>query len=332
MALAITGVNAYTHKFILDKTYDVVFKHSPVLLRMKTKHRYAFRGGRTIDVPIMHRKLQGGSTTRGATVDTAWINTETAFSIVPKVYYVNLTLYAYDGLLNMGPAAVMSQIALKLANAAATMGENLAVDLYLSGLANANVITNLGQDSDTTSLDAFAQWIDNGVNVLTVGGVTRTDLAAAGVISGGNAYFRSIGGAIATTDLNNAVAKAWFGPDRPDLICTDPITWMFVHNKLAANQRYLREDTDVAKAGFMNIQYLGADMVADNYCPTGSIWGLNSKYCQFYISENPLYQFGFTGFKTDQATLGDVAGQYVFGGNFAYPNPRSAFQLCQVTS
>lgn len=329
--LSLTGLNAYTNAYIVPKAFNVVYKHSPLFIRARTKHNYRFEGGKFIQQPIVPFKLVGSSFGRGSTLSTSWVNTETAYQVNIKFYYVSVVLIGTDGVLNMGDQAALSQVELKMSNASALMGELLAIDLYLSGLSNASVIANLGQDSDALSLDGFAQWIDDGTNVTTVGGITRTDIGTTGTVGGGNGFFDDISGAIQTTDLNTAIANTWFGPDRVDLICANTNTWMFVHNRLQSGQRFLREDTDMAKAGFNSIQYLGADLVADNYAPAGALLGLNSEYFMFYISTNPLFQFGFTGFKEGQGTI-DYAGQFLFAGNSVYPNPRTGFYLVGATS
>lgn len=331
MSLSLIGLNAYTNSYIVPKAFNVVYKYSPLFVRARTRHNYRFEGGKQIQQPIVPFKLKGAPFGRGASLDTAWVNTETAYQVQIKFYYVSVVLLGTDGVLNMGPDAALSQVELKIANAAALMGEIIATDMYLSGLNVGNVITNLGTDSGTLSLDGFAQWIDDGTNVTTVGGITRTDIGTTGVVGGGNGYFKSIGGAIQTTDLNLAFANTSFGPDEVDLVTLSPITWNFILNRLQGNQRFLREDTDLVKAGFKAINYLGAEFVKDNYAPAGALLGLNTIYFYFYTSTNPLFMFGFTGFKEDQGTI-DYAGQFLWAGNILYPNPRTGFYIVQATS
>ena len=329
--LALQDVNSVTQRMIVPKAYDVVFKYSPTFVRLRTRHAVQFTGGTSIDTPIIYQSLKGGPFTRGQGLNIDYVNTDTAFSVKPKFYFVSVVLFGIDGVLNRGENAAMSLVELKLANAAAAMGQNLSIDMYLDGLNTAAVNTNLGANSTPASLDGFAQWIDDGTNVATVGGAIRTDLSPNTVIGGGNAYFKSFANTpIATTDLNTAFGKAWFGPDRPDLLSATPDVWNYVVAKLQPAQRFDRADTDVVKAGFQAIQYMGADFVVDNYCPAQSLWGFNTKYIQFYMTTNRLFQFGFTGFKEDQGTV-DYAGQYLFGGNIVISNPRTCFQLCLIS-
>src|SRR5207248_1946620 len=286
------SLNAYVTAHIVPSATNVVFKYSPLFIRARTRHNFKFEGGLQIQQPIVPFKLKGGPFGRAQALDTAWVNTEDAYAVKIKYYYVSVVLLGQDGALNRGPESALSQATLKLGNAAALMGELVATDIYLSGLNNANVITNLGTDSGTLAIDGLAQWVDDGTNVTSVGSIVRTTIGTTGVVGGGNGYWKGTIGALATTDLNTAFAQTSFGPDEVDLVSLSPVTWSFVLNRLQGNQRFNREDTDLAKAGFRSIAYLGADLIKDNYAPAGAIVGLNTNYFQFWTSSNPLFQFG----------------------------------------
>src|SRR5579859_1451281 len=152
MALSLVGLNSYTNSYIVPKAFNVTYKYSPLFVRARTKHNYRFEGGKQIQQPIVPFKLKGGSFGRASSLDTSWVNTETAFQVQIVYYYVSVVLLGVDGVLNMGPDAALSMVELKMSNAAALMGEILAIDMYLSGTLNTNVITNLGSDSDALSL------------------------------------------------------------------------------------------------------------------------------------------------------------------------------------
>lgn len=321
------GVNAYTTRYITPKLEDLVYQGSPVLLRMRTRHRVDYDGGRQLVTPFMYRRLPGGAYSRGQSVDISWVNTELAFQLNPKYYEVTVTLLGADAAVNQGPAAVLSQVEAKLTNAAAAMSEYLAIDSYYSGLNIAGVGTRLGgTDSFPVSLDGFAQWLDDGNTVPTCGGLSRSDLAAPGTVAEANAYVFGPIGTTSPNDIFTAIGKTWKGNSHVDLITAEPNTWTFYHNKLQVNQRFYREDTDMAKAGFQSLTFMGADFVADNYSPAGILWGMCSRFLKFWVSTNPLHKFGTTGFKEDQATVGDVACQFAYAGNMGYVNPRTGFQ------
>lgn len=49
----------------------------------------------------------------------------------------------------------------------------------------------------------------------------------------------------------------------------------------------------------------------------------NAKYIEWYFSQQPQFQFGWTGFKAAPAKPGEVC----FASNILVPNPRTCFKL-----
>ena len=66
-------------------------------------------------------------------------------------------------------------------------------------------------------------------NFTSYGGITRSDIAS-GANLGINAYYSNIGGNLALSALQTAYGSCWFGPERPDLLCTDQGTWHVIWN------------------------------------------------------------------------------------------------------
>jgi hypothetical protein len=304
-----------------------VYKSSPVFTRLRTRNAERFEGGTSIRHPIAFAELNGGAFQRGGTFNISYVQTDTALEVVPKYYYVNVTLFGTDNVLARGPDVAMNYVESKMVNASGKMAKNLGTDIFLDGT---------GVSSGSINLDGFTQAIDNGYNYASYGGITRTDLGVAAATVGGiNAYMPgSTTGALATftmAALQTAYGAAWFGNEHVDLIVTTQTVWNIIWNKILPQQRFMEESTDVAKIGFQSMRWNGASICVDQYAPAGTIWGLNSKYIQFWISTLPKYQFGFTGFKEAQNT-DDVAGQYLFAGNLLIPAPRLFFQINGVTA
>ena len=87
----------------------------------------------------------------------------------------------------------------------------------------------------------------------------------------------------------------WFGREHVDLIAGDQNSWNWFFNKLQPMQRFNEESSDVAKAGFRSFQFVGAQVVVDQYAPSGQMFGLNTKAenLMFFTSTVKRYQFGF---------------------------------------
>jgi hypothetical protein len=321
MALTWDDITGKVNKHIVPRLVDNVYKSSPVFTRLRTRNAERFEGGTSIRHPIAFAELNGGAFTRGGTFNISYVQTDTALEVVPKYYYVNITLFGTDNVLARGPDAAMNYVESKMVNASGKMAKLLGTDLFLDGT---------GVYSPAINLDGMQQALDNGILFPTYGGITRTDMGIApGTNNAGiNAYVN----ALPTFDMiamQLAYGSAWFGNEHVDLIVTTQLIWNLIWNKIMPQQRYLEESSDVAKIGFQSLRWNGASITVDQYCPAGLIFGLNTKYIQFWISTLPKYQFGFTGFKEAQNT-DDVAGQYLFAGNLLFPAPRLNFQLNSI--
>jgi hypothetical protein len=345
MALSYAEINAYTVNNIVPKTTDVIFKNDPLFIRLMSKNKINFEGGLQIQRPIMYAALASGFFGRGDQFDTGYRQTDTAFAVNMKYCYVNVSLLGTDAVLNRGPEAAFSLVESKMANASLTMGQTLGQAIYQDGS---------GTLSSTKSLDGLVAWVDDGNSNSTystatdvtksysaVGGITRSDILA-GPSSGSVTSYSQVGGINSYTsramstftlnDLNTAFGYSWFGADKPDLLVATQNAYNKIWNSTVPNQRYARADSDLAKIGIESFQFNGADVVISKYLmdaigsTNGAIFGLNTNYLELYVSGDPKFQFGFTGFKEAQNTL-DVSGQFVFAGNLVVPNPRAHFKL-----
>lgn len=323
MPLTWDDITGKVQQHIVPRLVDNVYKSSPVFTRLRTRNAEKFEGGTAIKHPIAFAELNGGAFQRGGTFNITYVQTDTALQVVPKYYYVNVTLFGTDNVLARGPEAAMNYVESKLVNASGKMAKLLGTDLFLDGT---------GVVSSPISLDGMIQGLDNGSIYASYGGITRTDLGPApGTNNQGiNGYVNALAN-FTMKGMQAAYGAAWFGNEHIDLIVTSQLIWNLIWEKILPNQRFMEESTDVAKIGFQSMRWNGSSICVDQYAPAGYIFGLNTKYIQFWISTLAKYQFGFTGFKEAQNT-DDVAGQYLFSGNLLFPAPRLNFMLTGVTA
>lgn len=315
-------VTGKTNDKIVPYLTDNVFKNSPVLTRLKSKRRFEFEGGLTIRHNVMYAPLKGSAFARGQAFDTSAVQTDTALQFNLKYYYVNVTLYGVDQVLNRGPEAAMSFVGSKMINASGTMAQLLATNLYGDGGANGG-----SSLSSTIDLDGCAEAINVPANYPIYGGVTRTDIASA-ANTGINSYYAAPT-AFALSAVQTAYGASWFGQEKVDMIPTTQPVWDAMWNKLQPQQRFNDETSDV-HVGFRSFFWNGAQVVVDQYLNVlggaYQMYGFNTNYIYLYVSTVPKYSFGFTGWKEAQST-DDVAGQYLFGGNLVFAAPRLMFNL-----
>jgi hypothetical protein len=320
MALTYTDITSKTNKFIVPRMVDEVYKSSPIFTRLRTKNMERFEGGTSIRHPIMYAELKGGPFTRGSSFDTSYVNTDTALEVLIKNYYVNVTLYGTDNVLNRGPEAAMSYVESKMANAGLKMAKLLGTDLWLDGQ---------GTNSTAIALDGMQAAIDDGVLYPSYGGITRSDIATGDNV-GINSYVLNVAGKLALSQVETAFGSCWFGSEHPDLLAMTQPIWDVLWNKIQPQQRFEEKDTDVAKIGFRAMRFNGSSAVVDQYLGSGYLYMFNTKYIQFWITTYPKYQFGFTGWK-ESANTDDVSGQYLFAGNLLVVAPRLMGKLFGIT-
>jgi len=297
----------------------VIYATSPVFTRLSQQNAERFSGNTQIRRPIVVGELDGDALGRGESMKIDFVTTDAALAAQLKVYWVSIALYGWDAMNNDGPEAVFNQVEMKFLNASLKMAKLLAQNMYLDGAASTG---------RTKHLNGFSEWYDDGSNYPTVGGQTRADITAVSTVGGLNAYY-----AAPTTftlqTLNTAYGNACWGPDHPDIIPVTQNGWNLIWNGLQPSQRYPNTENDLGNVGFTNFRFNAADVVVDRYLPTGSsglMFGMNTNYIEWYFSQVPLFQFGWTGFKGARESI-DVAGQFLVGSNIMVPNPRTGFRL-----
>ncbi len=352
MALALTDLNAFTTQEVVPRTTDVIFKQSPLFTRLLTKNRVGFEGGKYIQKPLTFAELNGDFFTKDDAFNTAYVKTETAFTVNMKFAYVNITLYGQDNVLGRGRNAAFSLVETKFANASLKMAKMLAQAMYRDG----QTTDGTGVLSSSKYFDGLPAWIDDGNSSGTygtatdstksfaaVGGITRTDMFAnpvaftaattpAAMLGGANAFVNRGYSSFSVNTVQDAFGNVWYGNDYPDMIVSTQTFWNKLWQTTQPNQRYMADKSvDVANVGFRAMTWNGiSEVVVDKYMPSdgvnGVAYGLNTKYLKFYITTQKKYQLGFTGFKDAQGN-DNLCGQFLFAGNLMCESPRTNFKL-----
>lgn len=323
MALTYGDITAVTVNYISDEMVDNYFKVSPVFVKVWKggKMSKPFEGGAQIQVPFQYAPLKAGAFPPGGVFDISYVQTQTAMFFNVKYYYSNITIQRTQLPLNRGPEAVMNFIEPKMVNSEQSLAQALIQDFYRDGQ---------GTVSSQIALDGILAGYDDGTNYPSYGGVTRSAVGT-GASAGINGYFAGSVGAFSLGGLQTAYGQATFGPNQPDLISTTQVIYNSFWAKMLPLQRTYKEDPDLQSAGFKSFLFNGMAVVVDQYCPSGDIFGMNTSYIDAYVSEDPLFAFGFTGFKELPNSI-DMAGQNIFGGDVVVTAPRLGFVMTGVTA
>lgn len=183
---------------------------------------------------------------------------------------VPVTMSGLEQLQNSGKEAIIDLMEGRMTVAEATMANNLAAGLYADGTGNGGKeITGLKAAVATTATSGTYGGIDRATWTFW-----RNQALIASSASVNNA---------ATTKsnvqhaFNLAMASITRGSDKCDLIVVDNNYWNFILESMQAIQRLM--DSEMAKAGFASVNYMGADVVLD-----GGIGGNQAASKAFFLN------------------------------------------------
>ena len=228
-------------------------------------------------------------------------------------YAQNSTAGWYSGYeqLNVSPSQILTAAEFPIRQAAVAVsisgleelqnaGEEQMIDLVESRVKNA--------EDTLQALIAYGIYSD-GTNPKSIGGlqqlvaVTPTN-SVGGIDANSWEFWRNISygsitnGGAATTSAN--IRRYWDtiypqlvrGTDKPDLLVCDNTNWRLFNESMQPLQRIT--NADMASAGFITLEYMGAPVVLDGGfqgystdvvpvggVPSGYTWFLNTKYVQY---------------------------------------------------
>lgn len=251
---------------------DNVSKNDALLFRLNEKGNVRpFSGGRNITEELEYAEnstYQRYSGYEVLNVSPSDVITAAEFDI--KQVAVAVSMSGLEELQNSGSEAVIDLLEARIRNAEHTMENGLSFDCYSDGTANGG--------KQIGGLQLLVS--DTGLG--TVGGIDRTTWS----------FWRNYvydattdGGAPVTSAniqryMNKVYTSVTRRKDVPDLIIADNNYWTAYLESLQAIQRITNEK--MAQAGFVNLKYMGADVVFDGgvggSCPSNHMYFLNTNY------------------------------------------------------
>ena len=191
---------------------------------------------------------------------------------------------------------VIPKLRAVMSDSAVVMKQAIAQALYTNNYAS------------NTSIDSLYQAYDDGTNVPSYGGITRT----------GNQWWK---GQYITNTGSRAVTRAGMaglitqimqgaGGECPDFIVMSPVNWATLmadfmgYEQYQTRPRSIYGKDDVVNAGFRAITIMDVPIFLDPFCPVGEAYAINSRYLSLYLSE--YAPFTFSGFESAIA-LGQIA-------------------------
>lgn len=336
-------LNTSTNRHIVPGVVDQVFKNDPLLAHMKKNNVEKFPGGTQINENFLYASMpNGGAYAKGSTFTISLVQTETSASFVPKHYGIPVAVAKEDvQVFNKGEHAVFRLIDSKLQNAALTMSAILAVDLYQNGTGTR--INNMNGLAEALNDGSVSSW--NGSAYTTYGSLTRGGTIGTALSSPMTGPAASVGGPITYKILEETYNSIVIGDEYPNLMVTTNLGMSYIKEKFQPQWRVETQDPNI---GFNGVKFNQAMIIQSQYAPGTAadstnanlgtnytsagetIFYLNTKYFRLWVTDDPEFGFGFTGFKPAQDTL-VVAGQYLFTGNMTCQAPRMSRHIYAIT-
>lgn len=292
------AITSITREKILPAVMSQVRLAMPLLDRfLKSAER--LDGGTSIDKVIKYVKSTRGNSYAGlGPLNTNQEKTRSRARWPWSQYYFPIVVSNIDVAKNGGTERVVPLVAQEMEEAREDLNDMIGGDLFGDGTGNGAL--------DFLGLVAA---VDDGTNVATYGGITRS----------GNTFWQSYyNGSVGTLDFAklrtawDAVAAA--NTDGPTVIVVRPAGFSLIEDLYTANLRY-----DVSNAGAspvdlpLKLKFRGADVLADEKVPAGYGFMLNERYFKWYYLNHPKFPTRNDGFAvSDMREPVDQDGQVGF--------------------
>lgn len=253
---AISDVIATTIQSRSGKIADNVTKNNGLLTRLKQKgNQKFFSGGNVIIEELSFAENPNAAWYSGydpLPIGAADVISGAQYDI--KQCAVAVTMSGLEGLQNSGKEAIIDLMEARINVAEASMANLVAAGLYadgtgnggkeITGLAAAVAVTNGSGTYGSIDRLTWSFWRNQAL-VASAAGVNNAATTKSNVQHA----------------FNLAMASVTRGSDHCDLIIVDNNYWNFILESMQAIQRL--SDSNLAKAGFQSVNYMGADVLLD---------------------------------------------------------------------
>lgn len=293
--------------------------------------------GRTIRVPVKISKNNTGTSFRGFdTFSTAATNNRQFMEFTPSFYQITCALPGDELSVADTEDKVLDLMKLTIQSDTEDMADNLGTIFYSDGTGNGS--------KDPLGLAAL---VDDGTNVSTIGGLSRSTYPTlAGVVT-------SSSGVLSLAKVDTLWINVTSGNVRPTAIFTTQAVYNYYGQLLRPAERQEREVSGGAMkagTGYTALHYNGKPIIMDEKCTTGAFIMLNEPFIDWYAL--PYYNAKPIAYKNQiegndyEAPLGlgfswsdwiipansaSVVGHVYVGGQFITTNPKRHGKLTVIT-
>lgn len=335
-------LNTSTRIHIVPGLIDQYGKNDPLFAYLKKNNFERFPGGTQIQENFVYDYLVSAAYSKGQTFNIDSKQTETGGTFYVKHYYTNVTLFKEDiQIFNKGPEAVFKLVDAKMQNAGLSMSAKLAIAAYNEGQSASRAL----------ELNGLAEALNDGSNnswtgsaYSTYGTLSRSSTGGNRLVSPMTGPTANVSGPITYKILEEGYNSIVIGDEYPNLMVTTNLGMSYIKEKFQPQWRTETQDPNI---GFNGLKFNSAMVIQSQYAPGTAgvndanignynasggetLFYLNTKYWRLWVTDDPEFGFGFSGFKPAQDST-TVAGQHFFAGNITCQAPRLNRHLFNIT-
>lgn len=303
MALS-NRVISITEESYVPAVIDGVLNSNVFLARLFMRVQKTW-SGRQMQVPLQFAKpASGGSFAGVGDFDTSLQDTRIRQTFSHAQFYQNISVAGGEASLNKTDGEVLDLMKVTMEE-----GQNAMLDSI------GNQVYGTGTGDDFLGLGAI---VDDGTNTSTYAGLTRTTYPQLNSTLLNNATLSFTN--MAT--VMRGTSAAGTGRQRPSIIVTTESVWDLLESLYTPTinttyqplsrvqitayskpgQAFKDQDSLKGHYGFEALYWRGVPIVADEKCPTGSMYFLNEEYINWYN----LRGVGLTNYKVSNANVDSV--------------------------
>ncbi len=314
MALPFEELEAITNDYFIvegKKAVDIYFNTSWLLQYLLKQQGGIWErpsGGRLIRIPLEYDGQEAGFYSRGDTITSDDRESVNAAYFDWKHAFGNATVYRIDGLKNAGAYAEVQLVTQRVSGAQKSITKLLAGSIYDDLGGPSERLTGLRACCSETSTSPY-------------GGISEDDLVAD---DGDKPWEGKTDSTTENLNLNVIRTQATEAKIRdgkggkPDLYVLTETLWNVVADILQVQQRFTEKGSKAVKAGFTALWFEGKDVVADDYCPSGYAFALNTVHLGFAVHKKGYFMRAPWGKIPDSPE--DKSMKIYFDGNMVCSN------------
>ena len=275
MALTLTELQAVTDDYIYNRTPEDVYFRDNVLIYKLMKKGKSYNGGLKIQANLEYGKQHTGSYGPRTEFPVQKKEILTAAFFEYAAYFGVSTYDMEDDLLNAGDAAIVNIIQTKLKNMQKSIRDTMAIEIWRSRAANLAAAVYTDPKPFSGVADLFNQTASFKYGEIAPEDLLRED----GTTSMWKTGYITDAITMGFKGLQQIRRAASLGPtngDKPDLyITTEVLKDAFEASEYALVRHSAK---DLVDAGFDNVLFKGAAVVADERQTAGQVDGYNLRY------------------------------------------------------